>query len=122
MQHPQFSDFRAGKKTAQGAMEQLLSRARSVISNVILVTHSGRKMQDLEEIALRGPPLTIDDLVSLCAVPAYSYSCYSIRRVAGVRRCYGQPAWHNQRQRVSCKYFISIVFVELNVGLSSRMS
>lgn len=107
MQQPQSNGFLGGTKIVQSALQLLLSRVQSSINNSTSDKHlSGKSMRDLEQIALRGPPLTADDLVSLLPLPHIIVHASPIRRVAGVRRRYRQPPWHNQRQRVSCKYFI----------------
>ncbi|KAF8551616.1 heme peroxidase [Imleria badia] len=64
MQHPQSSDSRASKKkVAQSALQPVLSLIQSSIRNVTSVTHHpGRRIRDLQQIALRSPPLTVDDL------------------------------------------------------------
>jgi hypothetical protein len=78
MQQPQSNGFRGGTKIVQSALQLLLSRVQSSINNSTSDTHlSGRGMRDLEQVALRGPPLTADDLVSFLPLPAHNYSCLS---------------------------------------------
>lgn len=61
-----------GSRRVQSALQLLLSRAQSSISNVASTAH----LHDLEQIAHRGLPLTADDLVSLSTGPAHVYSCF----------------------------------------------
>ena len=106
MQQPQFHDFRGGRRRVQSALQLLFSRVQSSVNNSTSVT--GRGIRDLEQIALRGPPFIADDLVSLLPLPHIIIHASPARRVAGGRRRYRQPPWHNQRQRVSCKFFIML--------------
>ncbi|KAH0828618.1 heme peroxidase [Lanmaoa asiatica] len=63
MQRTQSKGFHRGGKMVQSALQLLLSRVQSSISNTSSVTHfPGRSIRDLEQIALRGLPLTVDDL------------------------------------------------------------
>lgn len=79
MQQTPSKVFHGGGKTVQNALQQLLSRVQSSISDAASVTHlSGRGIRDLEQIAQRGPPLTADDLVSLCVMTAPHYSRFSL--------------------------------------------
>jgi len=107
MQRTRSNGSHGGGQIVQSALQLLLSRVQSSIKNAASVAHlSGRSIRDFEQFALRGSPLTADDLVSLCAVLRLTIHVSSMRHAAGVRRRYRQPSWHNQRQRVSCKFFI----------------
>lgn len=108
MQQTRLKGFRGGGNfRMQSALQLLLSRVQFSISNATSVTHlSGKSMRDLEQITHRGPLLTADDLVSPWTVAAHILHVFSIRCIAGVRRRHRKPPWHNQRQRVPCKYFV----------------
>ena len=97
MQQTQSNGFRGGGTMMQSMLQLLLSRVQSNISNTASVVHlSGRNMRDLQQIALRGPPLTMDDLVSLYAASTHIIHISHIYCVARVRRRYREPPWHNQ--------------------------
>ena len=70
MQRTNPNRFLGGETRVQSMLQLLLSRVQSSITgNAALVAHlPGGSMRDLRQIALRGPLLTVDDLVSLCGV------------------------------------------------------
>ncbi|KAG9311348.1 heme peroxidase [Chiua virens] len=58
MQQMQSKASRGTGKTMQGALQMLLSRVESGISEAASIAH----LRDLERVVRRGPPLTLDDL------------------------------------------------------------
>ncbi|KAF8443793.1 heme peroxidase [Boletus edulis BED1] len=63
MQQPHSNDFRrARKEKVRSAVQLLLARAQSSISNATSTTHLSGTLHDIKQIAHRGPPLAVDDL------------------------------------------------------------